>query len=175
MTAWALAELTGEDRWVDYLVTATREALEPDGGGRLNYVKVTTALKYLGCLQHPAATPALEEALDAPDFHAVHVAVVNLLFNQKGGSEKAKQLLIRQLRGEPPRMEMRHVLDVASSFDDPDLETAGRAFDRGSRDDWQRRTVELKNWPIYNWIDDYVLRLNGIRENVRPERVLRGN
>ena len=34
---------------------------------------------------------------------------------------------------------------------------------------------ERKNWPIYNWIDDYVLRLNGIREGVRPERVLRGN
>jgi hypothetical protein len=175
IAAWALAELTGEDRWVDYLVTAAKEALRPDAGGHLNYVKVTTALEYLGCLQHPAATPVLEDALDAPDFSAVEVALVNLLFNQRRGSEKAKQLLIRQLGGERPRMQMRVMLDVASSFDDPDIEAAGRAFDRGSQDEWHRTAVEHRNWPIYNWIDDYVIRLNGIREGVRPERVLLGD
>jgi HEAT repeat protein len=175
IAAWALAELTGEDRWVDYLVTAAKDALTPDAGGHLNYVNVTTALEYLGCLQHPAATPVLEDALDAPDFSAVEVALVNLLFNQKRGSEKARQFLIRQLRGERPRMQMRIMLDVASSFDDAEIDAAGRAFDRGSQDEWHRTAVERRKWPIYNWIDDYVVRLNGVREGVRPERVLLGD
>jgi len=174
VSAWALAELTGEDRWVDQLVTAAREALTPNESGHLDYVKVTTALRYLGCVQRPAAISVLEDALDAPDFSAVEVALVNLLFNQKRGSEKARQLVIRQLRGERARLQMRVLLDVASSFDDPEIEAAGKAFDRGSQDEWQRTSIEHKNWPIYNWIDDYVIRLNGVRGGVRRERVLLG-
>jgi hypothetical protein len=72
-------------------------------------------------------------------------------------------------------MQTRIMLDVASSFDDPEIEAAGRAFDRGSEDEWRRTTVERRKWPIYNWIDDYVVRLNGIRDGVRRERVLLGD
>jgi len=72
-------------------------------------------------------------------------------------------------------MQMRVMLDVASSFDDAEIEAAGRAFDGGSQDGWHLTAVERRNWPIYNRIDDYVIRLNGVREGVRQERLLLGD
>ena len=86
---------------------------------------------------------------------------VNLLFNQPGGSEKAKQVVLRELRGEQRKLGTELLLNVASKLDDPEVRAAGEAFDQRSGDrSWKLYAVVRRQWPIYNWIDDYVVTLN---------------
>jgi HEAT repeat protein len=158
--AWALARLTGEIGYVQYLVAAAEPAI--DGRQKANgYNLNTKALRYLGSIPHPLAREALERALNSHNSFALEIAVVNLLFNQPGGSEKARQVVLHQLKGLPLVMESwERTLQIAAKLGDPEMRAAGEAFDRRSGDTfWREAGVERKDWPIYNWIDDYVVEL----------------
>jgi HEAT repeat protein len=158
--AWALARSGNED-YATYLVRAAQPAINSNSGGSQKFDASTDALRYLGSVQLPVAKETLERALESSNPVAVKYAVVNLLYNQEKRSEKAKQVLLRELRGEQRQLETELLLNVASNLDDPEIRTAGEAFDQRSGDrSWKLYSVERKQWSIYNWIDDYTVVLN---------------
>jgi HEAT repeat protein len=157
--AWILARLTGEDSYVLFLEQAAQPAI--DGRQRANgYNENTKALRYLGSLQHPRARSALERALDSPNTFAVDLAVVNLLFNQPGRSEKAEQLIMRQMQVLPLRLSSwESAFWIAAKIDTPEMRATGESCVESGAPLWRRWGVKRKNWPIYWWIgiDDYVV------------------
>lgn len=160
ITAWYLARITKDTTYLDYLIQAAQPAItgrQPSGS---DPNESRNALKYLGSLRDPRAKQILEDALESPRPSVVECAVVNLLFNQPGGSTKARQVVLRQLKGVPLVMESwERTLQIAAKLDDPEMRDAGEAFDRRSSgwswDYWVKRN----GWPVYNWIDDYVIAL----------------
>lgn len=161
--AYALARLTGERVYIEYLAHAAQPAIDAKPQVGLSYDDSSKALRYLGSIQQPLAREVLDHALESANPVAVQYAVVNLLFNQPGGSEKARALVLHQFRGVPLRFESwEAVLQIAAKLDDPDVRKAGEAFDqRTSERSWHRYGVERKDWPIYNWIDDEVVDFQG--------------
>jgi len=160
-SAWTLARLTGEQAYVNYLVQTVQTAINANPrNGELRFDDSAAALRYLGSLQSPVAKQVLERALDSNNPVAVQYAVVNLLFNQPNGSDKAKQVVLRELRGEQSKLGTELMLNVAAQIDDPEIRAAGEAFDQRSGDrSWNLYAVKRRQWPIYNWIDDYVVAL----------------
>src|SRR6185295_8108586 len=80
-TAWALARMTGEARYVNHVAEYARRAFGPNAKPRDRYQRIWKSLMCLGSLDNPTAREVLEEALDSPFPEAVEVAVVNLLLN----------------------------------------------------------------------------------------------
>ena len=159
-TAWALAR-TSDENYTNYLAEAAQPAIDANPKGSQKFDESTAALRYLGSVQSPIAKQVLERALDSNNPVAVQYAVVNLLFNQPSGSEKAKQVVLRELRGEQRKLGTELLLNVASKLQDPEIRGAGEAFDQRSGDrSWKIYSVERRQWPIYSWIDDYVVVLN---------------
>jgi HEAT repeat protein len=155
--AWALAR-AGDQNYVQYLTEAAQPAINAAPKDSGTYNESEAALRYLGSLQSPIARQVLESALDSNDSVAVRYAVVNLLFNQVDGSEKARQVVLRELRGEQRKLGAELMLNIASKLDDPEIRAAGEAFDQRSGDrSWKLYAVERRQWPIYNWIDEYVV------------------
>lgn len=161
-SAWALARLANDQACIQHLVQAAYPAINASPrNGQLKYDRSSKALQLLGSIQSPVAKQTLERALESSNPVAVQYAVVNLLFNQPEGSEKAKQVVLRELRGEQRKLGTELLLNVASKIDDPEIRAAGEAFDQRSGDrSWKLYSVERRQWPIYNWIDDYVVALN---------------
>jgi len=158
--AWAAAYLGGGPEYVNHLIEASKLAAEaPDDRGAGEFNKSREALRYLGTLQTPEAVAALEKALGSKNPRATSVALVNLLFNQKEPSEKARAMLLEQLNGTAdhriyPELAMRMI----AALDDADLkEAAVRASRHSSAYPWRFWGVERANWPIENWIYDYVV------------------
>ena len=157
--AWAVAVMTNNPEARKSLFLAAKPALT---GQQVPY-NTSTALKYLGVIHTPESKKVLEDALRSPNSGNVEVAVVNLLYNQ-GGSEKAIQALADQLEERTPSnrwMNWDLVLSLASQFqNDPVIHVAAEVFDQTSRDDsWKLYSIERRDWPIYNWIDNYVVTL----------------
>ena len=158
IAAWALARLTGNEEYARYLI----QAAVPSIDGRKNGFEDLRALRYLGSLHHPLARETLERALDSSNSLTVETAVVNLLFNQPAHSEKARQVILRHLKGEQNVMwNWERTLQIAAKIDDPEIRAAGEAFDRRTPGNcsWRVWGVERKNWPIYTWVDDYVVEI----------------
>jgi hypothetical protein len=86
---------------------------------------------------------------------------VNLIFNQ-GGSEKVNQIVAAELTGPPNALGVDMALTLASKLlDDPQVEAAGYSFAKHDGSGaWERYAVERASWPIYSWIDSYVVKLN---------------
>ena len=64
------------------------------------------------------------------------------------------------------------IFEIAGKLDDPEIRAAGEAREpRFGYGGWGMNTgygwrfwgVERKNWPIYNWIDDYVEEIDAER------------
>jgi HEAT repeat protein len=90
--AWALARMTGDKSYVNYLADAAQPAIEAaPNGGEQRFDQSAAALKYLGSLQDPKAIQTLESALRSQNPVAVQYAVVNLLFNQPDSSERPRR------------------------------------------------------------------------------------
>jgi HEAT repeat protein len=158
--AWAAAYMDGGPEYVNYLIEASKLAAEaPDDRGTGEFNKSREALRYLGTLQTPEAVAALEKALYSKNPRASSVALVNLLFNQAEPSEKARQMLLDQLNGTMdhrvyPELAMR----IIAALDDAELkEAAARASRRTSAYPWRFWGVERANWPVENWIYDYIV------------------
>jgi len=161
--AWAAAYMGGGPEYVNHLIEASKLAAEaPDDRGAGEFNKSRDALRYLGTIQTPEAVEALEKALASKNPRASSVALVNLLFNQKEPSEKARTMLFEQLNGTAdhriyPELAMRMI----AALDDAELkDAAARASRRTSAYPWRFWGVERANWPIENWIYDYIVILN---------------
>lgn len=166
--AWALATLANDQSAVDYLAQQGRfilqnpQILDGTESGLAEYTAGTNAIKYLGAIQAPQAKQILEAALDSADPMVVQTAIVNLIYNQ-GGSDKAVQVIANQLADSThAKLPWDFTLNVAAQLsDNSQIQAAGQIFSKTDvTGNWQLYTVERKNWPIYNWIDDYVVKLN---------------
>jgi len=170
-SAWALATMSGNQDAISYLVQAAQPAIKAQLGvagtaapGQPDFLTGLQALKYLGSIPSSQTKAALEAALDSQIPSVVQIATVNLLFNQ-GGSDKAMHVVAQQLEEATPLdqwMPWELVLSIAAQLNsNPTIQAAGQVFAKKSDDgSWQLYTVERKNWPIYNWIDNYVVKLN---------------
>ncbi len=159
--AWALARMTGADQYVNYLSEAARPAIEKNETGSLSYDDSTKSLKYLGSIQSPQAVRVLETALESQNPVAVQYATVNLLFNQPGGSQKAEQLVIKELQTSPRVLGTELTMQIASKLDNLQIRAAAESFAaRTGSDSWRYWGVERAGWPVQNWIYDYVITLN---------------
>lgn len=156
--AWALASMTGDKAAINYLIQTAQTSIPASGTSQRD------ALRYLGSIQTPEARQALVAALNSSDSTMKEIAMVNLLFNQ-GGSEEAINAVAQQLDGMvPPGHEMAWdlIFNIAVQLrDNPTIAAAGEKYAARQRDGTWRRFVEQRaNWPIYNWIDNYVVKLN---------------
>ncbi|MDH4411322.1 MAG: hypothetical protein QE273_17045 [Verrucomicrobiales bacterium] len=158
--AWAAAYMGGGSEYVDHLIEASRLAANaPNNHGGSDFNQSREALRYLGTIQTPEAVSALEEALESRNPRASSVALVNLLFNQKEPSEKARQMLLQQLNGTAdhhifPELAMRAI----AVLDDTELRDAAEKASRmSSAYKWNLWGVKRANWPVENWIYDYIV------------------
>ena len=155
--AWALATMTKDTSAIDYLAQTAQAMLDE----KHSPFGMRDLVKYLGAIQDPRMKPLLEQALDSDDPTIVQCAIVNLLYNQ-GGSEKAKGVLAEALNLKRMNLQWDFVLQVSAQFkDDPKIKEAGERFTQTDvTKSWQLWTGDRLNWPIYNWINDYVIKLN---------------
>jgi HEAT repeat protein len=158
--AWALATMKNDPDAINYLVQTAESML----GQSHSPFEMRDMVKYLGTLQDSRIKPLLEKALDSDDPSVVQCTVVNLLYNQ-GGSDKAKEVLAEALNRKRMNLPWDWVWQVAAQFkDDPKIKAAGENFARlDVTESWQLWTGDRQNWPIYNWIDGCVLKLNSER------------
>jgi hypothetical protein len=90
--------------------------------------------------------------------------VVNLLFNQPGRSEKAEQLIMQQMQALPLRLgSWEMAFRIAAKINTPEMRATGQSSGESGAPLWQCWGVKRKNWPIYSWIDDYVVELNDLK------------
>jgi HEAT repeat protein len=159
--AWALARF-GQNDYSNYLAEMSQAAIDANPRIGSTVDAHSAALRYLGSLQNPEARQVLESALDSNNPVAVQYATVNLLFNQPGDAEKALQVVAGELRGQQNKLGVELTLQIASQFaDDPTIQAAGQVYQqRSDARSWQYYVVQRRNWPIYNWIDNYVVTLN---------------
>jgi hypothetical protein len=125
-----------------------------------------TLLKVLGNCGGPDSKQTLEDALDSQDPEIVQIAIVNLLFN-RGGSDKAVQIIIHELsEPEKAKLPRNFTVTIASQLLDqnPLISLAGNKFAVTYPMEWTT-AVDRKEWPIYGWIDSYVLEVNGVDGN----------
>jgi HEAT repeat protein len=156
--AWALATMTGDQTAVNYLVQTAQDTLSAKGSS----ISHESVIKDLGSIQDPQVKPVLESALQSTDPTVVQTAIVNLIYNQ-GSSDKAVQVIANQLNGStPPTLPTDFVLNMANQLqDNPQIQRAGAIFAQHDASGfWQLYTVERKNWPVANWIGNYVVKLN---------------
>lgn len=159
--AWALARMTNEAKYIDFLVKQSQSAISANPkSGSVEFDESTLALKYLGSLQTDEAKQTLKTALNSDNPAAVRFGVVNLLFNQ-GEAKEAEDVLVRELNGDQNMLSTELLLNISSKSDSAKVLAAGENFaQRTSEGDWNLYRNKRKAWPIYNWIDDYVVVVN---------------
>ena len=159
--ARSLAQMTGEPKYLDYLVGIAQSAIA-DG---LTPRDTRKSIKYLGSIDSPEARAVLQAGLESGNAEVVQYSAVNLLFNQSDGYDSVKQRLLHELDaanvkdfklGEELKWHLTAVM-----ADDSDISQAAKAYsDRTQLFDWEYNVLERKSWPIYNWVDNYVVQLN---------------
>lgn len=160
--AWALA-FRGNEEYLGYLKESAQASIEKGSGSVLSYDVSSDAVRYLGSIQSPEARTILTDALSSKNPVVVQYAVVNLIFNQPEISEKATQFVIEELRGEHQMLGSELALNIASKLfeESPEVRSAGSSLAGRSGDrSWQQIAVKRQEWPVYSWIDDYVVTLN---------------
>jgi HEAT repeat protein len=158
--AWAIATMTNDPSALDYLTQTAQSMLNE----KHSPFEMRDMVKYLGTFQDRRMKPLLEQALESDDSSVVQCAIVNLLYNQ-GGSQKAKEVLAEALNLKRMNLPWDFVWQVAAQFkDDPNIKKAGEHFAQTDvTKSWQLWTGDRQNWPIYNWIDGCILKLNDKR------------
>jgi hypothetical protein len=157
--AWALATMTNDQNAINYLVQEGQTGLTNPSA--VDGPTERSVIQYLGSIQNPAAKQTLESALSSSDPTIVQTAIVNLIYNQ-GGSDKAVQVIANQLN-DPAKATLPwdFTLNMAAQLtSNPTIQSAGQSFaQHDATGDWQTYTVERQNWPINNWINNYVVKL----------------
>ena len=162
VAAWAAIRSGAKEPYLNHLMQQAEKAIrnEVPKNENVDVNQFKTAFKYLASIPGNSVHDLLERALDSPNHEIVQIAVVNLLFNQPNGSDKAKQVVLRELRGEQRMLGAELMLNIAVKLDDPEIRSAGEMFDRRTGENaWRRYFTERRQWPVYNWIGDYVVDL----------------
>jgi hypothetical protein len=127
----------------------------------LTYNDSTTAIKYLGSVQSPQAIAVLESSLESQNPVVVQYATVNLLFNQQYVSQKAEQLVIDEFMNSPKILGPELAMQIAAKSSSAKIREAAEFYARRTGSDrWRYWGKERSNWPIENWVYDYVVTLN---------------
>jgi HEAT repeat protein len=159
--AWALARLTVDEKYINFLSESARSAIESDASEGLTYDNSTKAIQYLGSVQSPQAVEVLEAALESQNPVAVQYAAVNLLFNQPNISQKAEQLVLDEFRNFPNMLGPELAMQIASKSSSSEIREAAEAYaKRTGSDRWRYWGEERSDWPVENWVYDYVVTLN---------------
>lgn len=159
--AWALARITGNEKYINFLNESARPAIAADASQGLTYDNSTKAVKYLGSVQHPQAVSVLESALESQNPVVVQYATVNLLFNQPSRSGKAEQIILDELQDSPRMLGIELTMQIASKSNNPEIRQAAETYARRTGSDrWRYWGKERSDWPIENWVYDYVITLN---------------
>ncbi|NBO66259.1 MAG: hypothetical protein EBU88_15690 [Acidobacteria bacterium] len=86
--------------------------------------------------------------------------MVNLIFNHNDLSA-ARPRLISELEQRTTNLGSEFTLQLVAALDDPELQRTANDFSKlDSSGQWRMWSVARRGWPIYNWIDDYVVILN---------------
>lgn len=159
--AWALARMTGNGKYINFLSESARTAIESNAEEGLTYNDSTKAIKYLGSVRSPQAVEVLEAALESQNPIAVQYATVNLLFNQPNGSPKAERLVLDEFRSSPKMLGTELAMQIASKSSSSEIREAAKVYARRTGSDrWRYWGKERSDWPIENWVYDYVVTLN---------------
>ena len=159
--ARSLAQKTGEDVYVDYLVELAEEGIAKSRPAKDDL----KAIKYLGSINSPKAYKVLLEGLKHENRAVVEYSTVNLFFNQGLGEQAAKNFVLAELNPNNSKNfklseELKWNL-VSAMTDDEDIVEAAKAYsNRTKLFDWEFYVVERQKWPVYNWVDNYVVELN---------------
>jgi HEAT repeat protein len=156
--SWAIATMTSDRAATDYLIQTAQAMVNEQHSP----FEMREMIKFLGSIQDTRVKPVLEQALNSDDPSVVQSAIVNLQYNQ-GGSDKAIQVLAKQFNDTAhATLPWDFTLQVASQFrSDPRIQEAGDRFaGQDVMQSWQLWTGDRQKWPIYNWIDEYVVKLN---------------
>lgn len=159
--AWALAHMTSDEKYINFLSESARPAIESNASEGLTYDNSTEAIKYLGSVQHPQAVSVLESALESQNPVVVQYAAVNLLFNHPNVSKKAEQLVLGEFKSSPKMLGTELAMQIASKSGSAEIHQAAEAYARRTGSDrWRYWGKERSDWPIENWVYDYVVTLN---------------
>ncbi len=159
--ARSIAQLTGEAQYLEFLAVHANIAVKEDNPNKDSL----RALKYLGSIDSPIALKVLSDGVLSANKEAVKYSAVNLLHNQDKGFGPVKQLLLKELEPKNAKLfklpeELKWQLITVAS-DDPEIERAAKAYsDRMQAFDWEYYVRERKQWPIYNWVDNFVVTVN---------------
>lgn len=161
-SARSLAQMTGETKYLDYLIEVTRKAL----ANAKTTKETLKAIKYIGSIDDPKASEILLEGLKSDSFEVVEHSVVNLIFNQSQGYEAVKKLILDELElANIKTFKLSEELkwNLIATISDYEVQQAAKAYSKRTQlFDWEYYVVERKDWPIYNWVDGYVVKLNSI-------------
>lgn len=161
IAAWAALRAGEKQPYLSYLMNQAEQAVrnERPHGNDVDVNQFKKALKYVASIPDESAKSLLEQALSSNSQEIVQIAVVNLLFNQPVPSDKAKRVVLRELRGEQNKLGAELMLNIAVHLDDSEIRAAGEKFDQRTGENAWKHAVDRQHWPIYNWIDDYVVAL----------------
>jgi hypothetical protein len=163
--AWVMAANGTMDPYLAHLIAQSEKAIRQEIPSGYDTNVYREALKYLGSVDSPQVREVLQAGLQSESAEVVQYSAINLLFNQSGGYESVKQRLLHELNpsnvkdfklGEELKW---HLVTVLSN--DLDVSRAAQAYSKQTQlFDWEYNVVERKSWPIYNWVDNYVVKLN---------------
>lgn len=161
IAAWALLRAGAGEPYFSYLRDQAEKAISgetPPAGTDTNQYR--KAFEYLASVNGSPAKEVLVHALESSDPRVVQVALVNLIFNHND-LPAARPRLIAELEQRTINLGSEFTLQLVAALDDPELQRAANKFSKlDSSGQWRMWSVARKGWPIYNWIDDYVVVLN---------------
>jgi len=150
--AWALARMTGDTQYVEFLIEAAMPAVQ--AFGRTSYSESTMAVKYLGSIDMPEAVEFLERTLWSANPIVVEYSTVSLLFNQSQPSAIAEESFLRHANEKSQMIDVTLTMQIAAKLDDHVV--GGLSSDVRSSEAWRYFVVARNEWPIENWIHNYV-------------------
>jgi len=161
IAAWALLRAGAGEPYFSYLRDQAEKAISgdrpPAGKDSNQYRK---AFGYLASVNGSPVMEVLVRALESSDHRVVQLALVNLIFNHND-LLAARPRLISELKQRMINLGSEFTLQLVAALDDPELQRAANEFSKlDSSGQWRMWSVARKGWPIYNWIDDYVVILN---------------
>ncbi len=162
IAAWAAIRSGETQPYLEHLLSQAEKAVKGEIPSERGYDsnQFKEAFKYVVSIQHPLVSDLLTRALESSNLEIREIATVNLIFNHPRESEAARQLILRQLRGAVGLISYELMWNLVIHLDDQEIRVAAE------KNDWQTQernwslALERKAWPVFNWVDQYVINLN---------------
>jgi len=158
IAAWAMLRAGADEPYFSYLEVQAEKAIAAERPpAKEDSNQYRKAFEYLASVSDPRVKALLARSLESTDDRVVQVGLVNLIFNQTGLGD-ARKRLITELNGRTLNLGSEFTLQLVAALNDPELSQSAENFSRmDSSGQWRLHSVIRKGWPIYNWIDDYVV------------------